>query len=93
MLARNAESLYWIGRYGASAARRLSRRHVAGAVAGAGIDPPDTELDVWSLTDLVAFSRGLPGGCSIVDLHLGRARKRKVGKGSDVHGAVGVFEL
>ena len=107
MLARNAESLYWIGRYVERAddtagildvtvhqlleeSERRPQSHVAGAVAGAGIDPPDTELDVWSLTDLVAFSRGLPGGCWIVDLHLGRARKRKVGKGSDVHGAVGV---
>jgi len=32
-----------------------------------GIEPPKTQLDLWSLTDLVAFSRGLEGGCSIVD--------------------------
>ncbi|SKV75082.1 Bacterial domain of uncharacterised function (DUF403) [Mycobacteroides abscessus subsp. massiliense] len=31
-----------------------------------GIDAPDTVLDVWSLTELVAFSRGVQGG-SIVD--------------------------
>ena len=32
-----------------------------------GIEPPETALDVWSLTDLVAFSRDTDGGCSIVD--------------------------
>ncbi|EUA87524.1 A predicted alpha-helical domain with a conserved ER motif family protein [Mycobacterium ulcerans str. Harvey] len=32
-----------------------------------GIDPPDHELDVWSLTDLVAFSTNASGGCSIVE--------------------------
>ncbi len=73
MLARNAEALYWIGRYVERAddtarildvaihqlledssidpdhASRLLLRVL-------GIDPPDHELDVWSLTDLVAFS-------------------------------------
>jgi uncharacterized alpha-E superfamily protein len=32
-----------------------------------GIPSPDTQLDVWSLTDLVAFARGLEDGCSIVE--------------------------
>ena len=32
-----------------------------------GIEAPDHDLDVWSLTDLVAFSPGIEGGCSIVD--------------------------
>ena len=32
-----------------------------------GIEPPRSRLDMWALTDLVAFGRGLPGGCSIVD--------------------------
>ena len=32
-----------------------------------GIEPPKVALDVWSLTDLVAFSRDTKGGCSIVE--------------------------
>src|ERR1700752_3667938 len=84
MLARNAESLYWIGRYverSDQTARildvtvhqlledssvdpdqtsRMLRRVL-------GIDPPKHELEVWSLTDIVAFSRDTQGGCSIVD--------------------------
>ncbi len=84
MLARNAEALYWIGRYVERAddtarildvalhqlledssvdpdqASRLLLRVL-------GIDPPDHDLDVWSLTDLVAFSTNASGGCSIVD--------------------------
>ena len=84
MLARNAEALYWIGRYVERAddtarildvtvhqlledssvdpdqASRLLLRVL-------GIEPPDHELDVWSLTDLVAFSSDTQGGCSIVD--------------------------
>jgi uncharacterized alpha-E superfamily protein len=32
-----------------------------------GVTPPSSPLNVWSLTDLVAFTRGLEGGCSIVD--------------------------
>jgi uncharacterized alpha-E superfamily protein len=31
------------------------------------IPAPKSALNVWSLTDVVAFSRGLEGGCSIVD--------------------------
>ena len=84
MLARNAEALYWIGRYVERAddtARILdvtvhqlledstvdpdqaSRTllHVL------GIDPPHARLDMWSLTDVVAFGRGLKSGCSIGD--------------------------
>lgn len=32
-----------------------------------GIEPPGNRLDMWALTDLVAFSRDTSGGCSIVD--------------------------
>ena len=96
MLARNAESLYWIGRYVERAddtarildvtvhqlledssvdpdqASRMLLRVL-------GIEPPEQELDVWSLTDLVAFSRDTQGGCSIVELDLGGAGKCAVG--------------
>ncbi|MEV4317896.1 alpha-E domain-containing protein [Actinocrispum sp. NPDC049592] len=79
MLARNAESLYWIGRYVERAddtARILdvsvhqlledatvnpdatSRQ----LLAVLGIEPPEgTELDVWSLTELVAYSKDHAG--------------------------------
>jgi uncharacterized alpha-E superfamily protein len=85
MLARNAEALYWIGRYVERAddtARILDVTvhqlledssvdpdHTSRVLLQVlGIDPPDTELDVWSLTDLVAFSHNAPGdGSSIVD--------------------------
>jgi uncharacterized alpha-E superfamily protein len=84
MLARNAEALYWIGRYVERAddtARILDvtvhqlledssvdpDRTSRVLLRVLGIEPPETQLDVWSLTDMVAFSRGLPGGCSIVD--------------------------
>lgn len=84
MLARNAEALYWIGRYVERAddtarildvavhqlledssvdpdqASRLLLRVL-------GIEPPNHRLDVWSLTDLVAFRTNAEGGCSIVD--------------------------
>jgi uncharacterized alpha-E superfamily protein len=83
MLARNAESLYWIGRYVERAddtARILdvtvhqlledssvdpdqASRTLLGLL---GIEPPEEQLVVWSLTDIVAFSRGAHGG-SIVD--------------------------
>lgn len=83
MLARNAESLYWIGRYVERAddtARILDvtvHQLLEDASVDAdntsrvllrvlGIDAPDTALDVWSLTELVAFSREINGG-SIVD--------------------------
>lgn len=84
MLARNAEALYWIGRYveraddtarildvtvhqlleDSSADPDQASRVLLGVL---GIAPPSTTLDLWSLTELVAFSRGLPGACSIVD--------------------------
>lgn len=84
MLARNAEALYWIGRYveraddtarildvtvhqlleDSSADPDQTSRVLLGVL---GIKPPGTALDMWALTDLVAFGRGLPGACSIVD--------------------------
>jgi uncharacterized alpha-E superfamily protein len=84
MLARNAESLYWIGRYVERAddtARILDVTvhqlledssvdpdHTSRVLLKVlGIKPPESSLNMWSLTDVVAFSRGLPGGCSIVD--------------------------
>lgn len=84
MLARNAEALYWIGRYVERAddtARILDVTvhqlledssvdpdHASRILLDVmGIEPPGNRLDMWSLTDLVAFSRDLPGGCSIVD--------------------------
>jgi uncharacterized alpha-E superfamily protein len=84
MLARNAESLYWIGRYveRADDTARILDVTVHQLLEDSsvdpdqtsrvllrvlGIEPPDTPLDVWSLTDLVAFSRDAHGGCSIVD--------------------------
>lgn len=84
MLARNAESLYWIGRYVERAddtARILDVTihqlledssvdpdHTSRVLLHVlGMEPPDTQLDVWSLTDVVAFSRSTSGGNSIVD--------------------------
>ncbi|WP_370331908.1 alpha-E domain-containing protein [Mycolicibacterium hippocampi] len=84
MLARNAESLYWIGRYVERAddtARILDVTvhqlledssvdpdHASRTLLRVlGIEPPETTLDLWSLTDLVAFSRDTEGGCSIVE--------------------------
>lgn len=83
VLARNAESLYWIGRYveraddtarildvsvhelleDASVDPDLASRQLLNVL---GIEPPkDEPLDVWSLTELVAYSAGRSG--SIVD--------------------------
>lgn len=84
MLARNAEALYWIGRYveRADDTARILDVTVHQLLEDSsvdpdntsrvllhvlGIQPPDTELDVWSLTDLVAFSRNNRGGSSIVE--------------------------
>jgi uncharacterized alpha-E superfamily protein len=84
MLARNAESLYWIGRYveRADDTARILDVTVHQLLEDSSVDPdqasrtllkvlgikpPKTELDLWSLTDLVAFSRDTEGGCSIVD--------------------------
>jgi len=84
MLTRNAEALYWIGRYveRADDTARILDVTVHQLLEDSSVDPdqtsrvllhvldieaPETELDLWSLTDLVAFSRDLEGGCSIVD--------------------------
>src|ERR1700755_377334 len=84
MLARNAESLYWSGRYvqRADDTARILDVTVHQLLEDSSVDPdhtsrvllhvldieaPDTQLDVWSLTDLVAFSRDTTGGCSIVE--------------------------
>jgi uncharacterized alpha-E superfamily protein len=83
MLARNAEALYWIGRYveRADDTARILDVAVHQLLEDSSVDPdhasrvllkvlgieaPDQELDVWSLTDLVAFSSDTQGGCSIV---------------------------
>ena len=85
MLARNAESLHWIGRYveRADDTARILDVVVHQLLEDSSVDPdqasrvllhvldiepPEEPLDVWSLTDLVAFSRNTPGGgCSIVE--------------------------
>jgi uncharacterized alpha-E superfamily protein len=85
MLARNAESLYWIGRYveRADDTARILDVVVHQLLEDSSVDPDQTsrvllkvldmeapaeQLDVWSLTDQVAFSRdGSGGGCSIVE--------------------------
>jgi uncharacterized alpha-E superfamily protein len=84
MLARNAEALYWIGRYVERAddtARILDVAlhqlledssvdpdHASRVLLRVlGVEPPDDELDVWSLTDLVAYSTDDRGGTSIVE--------------------------
>ncbi len=84
MLARNAESLYWIGRYveraddtarildvtvhqlleDSSVDPDLASRTLLRVL---GIEPPAAPLDMWSLTDLVAFGRGGDGQNSIVE--------------------------
>jgi uncharacterized alpha-E superfamily protein len=84
MLARNAESLYWIGRYveraddtarildvtvhqlleDSSVDPDLASRTLLRVL---GIEPPAAPLDMWSLTDLVAFGRGGQGDNSIVE--------------------------
>jgi uncharacterized alpha-E superfamily protein len=83
MLARNAESLYWIGRYveraddtarilDVTVHQLLEDSSVDPDQASRtllrvlGMDPPTEQLDVWSLTDIVAFSRNTHGQ-SIVD--------------------------
>jgi uncharacterized alpha-E superfamily protein len=84
MLARNAESLYWIGRYveRADDTARILDVTVHQLLEDSSVDPdhtsrvllrvlgvtaPSSPLNVWSLTDIVAFSRDLDSGCSIVD--------------------------
>src|SRR6201990_1111593 len=83
MLARNAESLYWIGRYveRADDPARILDVTVHQLLEDSSVDPdqasrtllrvlgieaPKEQLDVWSLTDIVAFSRDTHGG-SIID--------------------------
>ena len=84
MLARNAESLYWIGRYveRADDTARILDVTVHQLLEDSSIDPdqasrtllrvlgiesPEESLDVWSLTDIVAYSRDTQGACSIVE--------------------------
>ena len=85
MLARNAEALYWIGRYveRADDTARILDVTVHQLLEDSSVDPdhtsrvllqvlgieePDDTLDLWSLTDVVAFRRNtLGGGSSIVD--------------------------
>ncbi|MGV9412121.1 alpha-E domain-containing protein [Nocardia sp. NPDC003693] len=92
MLARNAESLFWIGRYveRAEYTARILDVAVHQLLEDAtvdpdrtsrvllrvlGIEPPETELDVWSVTELVAFGR--EHGGSIVDsVHRARENAR-----------------
>ncbi len=108
MLARNAESLYWIGRYveraddtarilDVTVHQLLEDSSVDPDQASRtllrvlGIEPPENQaLDVWSLTDLVAFSRDTNGGCSIVDVDLGRARECPGCTRSHLHRDLGV---
>ncbi|MGW0182326.1 alpha-E domain-containing protein [Nocardia sp. NPDC003345] len=78
MLARNAESLFWIGRYveRADDTARILDVTVHQLLEDATVDPdraarvllrvlgieqPPGRLDVWSLTELVAFDRKQPG--------------------------------
>ena len=84
MLARNAESLYWIGRYveRADDTARILDVTVHQLLEDSSVDPdqasrtllrvlgiesPEESLDVWSLTDIVAYSRDTQGACSIVE--------------------------
>ena len=108
MLARNAESLYWIGRYveRADDTAGILDVTVHQLLEDSSVDPDHTSrvlLRVRASTPRHRAGRLVadrPGRVQprparrLLDCrpHLGRARKRKVGKGSDVHGAVGVFE-
>ncbi|MBT0565407.1 alpha-E domain-containing protein [Williamsia sp. CHRR-6] len=95
MLARNAESLYWIGRYVERADDTARILDVAVhqlledatvdpdrtcrlvlQVLGMEVDDDDVELDVWSLTERVAYARH--GRGSIVD-SIGAARENARG--------------
>ena len=75
MLARNAEALYWIGRYveRADDTARILDVTVHQLLEDSTVDPdqasrillqvmgfaaPEARLDMWALTDMVAFSRG-----------------------------------
>ena len=100
MLARNAESLYWIGRYveRADDTARILDVTVHQLLEDSSVDPdqasrtllrvlgiesPKESLDVWSLTDIVAYSRGAEGGCSIVNA-ISAARENARGAGAGV---------
>ncbi|MEU2032719.1 alpha-E domain-containing protein [Nocardia amamiensis] len=94
MLARNAESLYWIGRYveRADDTARILDVAVHQLLEDATVDPDRTsrvllrvlgiepadgqELDVWSVTNLVAFSQ--EHGGSIID-SIAKARENARG--------------
>ncbi|WP_025736069.1 alpha-E domain-containing protein [Mycobacterium genavense] len=84
MLARNAEALYWIGRYveRADDTARILDGALHQLLEDSSVDPdqasrlllrvlgieaPDHNLDVWSLTDMVAYSTENNGGSSIAD--------------------------
>ena len=108
MLARNAESLYWIGRYveRADDTARILDVTVHQLLEDSSVDPDQAsrtllrvlgieapkqqQLDVWSLTDLVAFSRDTAGGCSIVEAISAAREKCPRRAGSHVHGDLGV---
>ncbi len=107
MLARNAESLYWIGRYveraddtarilDVTVHQLLEDSSVDPDQASRmllkvlGIEPPETALDVWSLTDFVAYSRNTDGGCSIVDAISAARENAEVGTRSHLHRDLGV---
>jgi uncharacterized alpha-E superfamily protein len=96
MLARNAESLYWIGRYveRADDTARILDVVVHQLLEDSSVDPdqtsrvllrvlgidePDEPLDVWSLTDLVAFSRNTAGVASSIVEAISAARENARG--------------
>jgi uncharacterized alpha-E superfamily protein len=96
MLARNAESLYWIGRYveRADDTARILDVVVHQLLEDSSVDPdqisrvllrvlgieePDEQLDVWSLTDLVAFSRDTAGVASSIVEAISAARENARG--------------
>ena len=80
-------------RDGAPAARGFQRRPgpgVADAAEGAGHRTARRPLDVWSLTDIVAFSRDTEGALLDRRLDLGRAGKCPWRTGSHLHRDLGV---
>ncbi len=110
MLARNAESLYWIGRYveRADDMARILDVAIHQLLEDTTVDvdqqarliiqvlgleaPPETdeELDVWTLTERVAYDADAVG--SIVDLIRAARENARGRKGSHVERAVGVSE-
>ena len=92
MLARNAESLYWIGRYveRADDTARILDVTVHQLLEDSSVDPdqtsrtllqvlgfepPASALDMWSLTELVAFGRDSSGWLFDRRFDLGRPGK------------------